>query len=96
MEGPEQLPNNSGFQSHHACLYELSVKHPASKTFTWLDDKGGEVASLTVSEVRGEMKLNFRGRFSATRMIGYRVQDAARYRRDDGLTILRSNVLSVV
>ena len=55
MTGAEELPK--GFQPHHSYLHELSVKNPASKTFTWLDDNGGEVASLTVYEVRGEVVL---------------------------------------
>jgi hypothetical protein len=72
MTSSEKLPKNSGFQSHHACLYELSVKLPGSKTFTWLDDKGGEVASLTVAEVRGEVELEGK---EALQMIGYTTSD---------------------
>lgn len=55
MPGREEIRSHPEFQSHHACLYALSVKTPTSKAFTWLNDKGEETASLTVSEVRCEL-----------------------------------------
>lgn len=75
MTSSEKLPKNSGFQSHHACLYELSVKLPGSKTFTWLDDKGGEVASVTVAEVRGEVELEGKEALQILQMIVYTTSD---------------------